>query len=189
MRLHLPIGLIAIMALALLTASPVAGGGDGTVTFLLTLRGTPAPTDSFSLAVNVVNDDNPRIISPGVLCGPGSDLYNDSHVPCTAHDYDVVVTIPVGTKLTYTYARYVNFLAPGAAQGAQILLEGSITVADAPQSVALVYDYSLGSVTGSPAALPNTSLEVPAGSGSGVVGLALLGGLAVLIWRRTRRAA
>jgi hypothetical protein len=185
MRLHLPIGVIAVVALALLTASPVAGGGDGTVTFRLTLRGTPAPTDSFSLAVTA---DNGRIISPGVRCGPGSDLYNDSHVSCTAHDYDFVVTIPVGTRLTYTYARYVNFLASGGAQGAQRLLEGSITVGEAPQSVTLVHDYSFGSVAGSSTTLPNTSLELPTGSGSGVVALAILGGLGVRIWRRTRRA-
>ena len=189
MRLHLPIRLIAIVAVMLLTASPIAAGGDGTVTFRLTLRGTPAPTDSFSLAVNVVNADNPRIISPGVRCGPGSDLSNDSHVPCTAQDDDFVVTIPVGTKLTYTYARYANFLAPGAAQGAQVLLEGGITVAEAPQLVTLVYDYSLGSVAGSPATLPNTSLELPPDNGFGVIGLAVIGGIGLLILRRTRRAA
>jgi len=186
LRPHLPLRFTAVLALTLLAATPVAAGGDGTVTFRLTLRGTPVPTDSFTLAVNA---DNGMAIDPGVLCGPGSDLYNDAHVACTARNYDCVVTAPVGTKLTYTYARYTDYLASGGASGAQILLEGSITVAATPHMVTLVYDYSLGSVAGTPVTLPNTSAATPDVPGLGLIAVALLGGLGLITWRRRAQTA
>jgi hypothetical protein len=180
MRPRTPILIIALFSLTLLAASPVAASGDGTVTFRLTIRGTPIPTDSFTLGVNA---DSGLIISPGVRCGPGTELYSGTHVPCASGDNDFVVEVPIGTQLTYTYARFADYLASGGASGAQILLEGTITVSANPQTVTMVYDYSLGG-------LPNTAMESPASAGWLLpAGIAIAGGgLLLLVRRRTTRS-
>jgi hypothetical protein len=174
MRQRTPISIISSLALTLLAASPVAAGDEGTVTFRLTIRGAPIATDSFTLAVNA---DTGTIISPGVRCGPGSELYNETHVACAPRDYDFSVELPVGTELTYTYARYVDYLASGGASGAQRLLQGSIAVASYPQTVTLVYDYSLG-------ALPDTSAEPSEDVTWVPIGVTLVGGSVLVIRRR-----
>ena len=153
------IGLFAAVMFAVGAATPVAAG-ESTVTFRLTIRGAPVPTDSFTLAVN---PNNELIVDPGVRCGPGSDLYNEANVPCEAQSFDFDVSMPAGTELRYSYARYVDFLAAGGFSVEQVLLEGSITVADHPQTVTLVYDYGLGTSTGGPPQLlPDTRSGMPA---------------------------
>ena len=185
MRLGSLIRAIAVVALTLSAVSPAMGADEGTVNFRLTIRGTPVPTDSFTLGVNA---DSGLIIGIGIRCGPGGERINMRHDLCAPGDYDAPIEVPVGTELSYAYARYVDW-ASGGASGAEVLLTGSITVAAYPQTVTLVYDYSLGTVSALPTALPDTRLAPPASSGWGLVGLALLGGAILAVKRQRARPA
>ncbi len=183
----------AVVAAALLVslAGVTRAGGEagGDITFRLTLRGDVVEGDGFTLGIMAT--DNPTIISPGFLCGPGV-LEPRAPLPCEPGSYEFVVegrdVLPVGTELTYVFAR----ITP---EGENIrIYSDAVTITEHDQNVSVVYDYDLGQETGRDAEarggtqLPDTATGLPAD----VVPLgiaALVGSVAVGVYvhNRSRR--
>lgn len=160
-RLGVPVVLAAVALFVSAVGATRAGseqGGD--ITFRLGLRGDVAEGDGFSLAVNASNGS---IISPGVRCGPGSELYTPEFTPCTEGNYDFVVEgrdgLPIGTELTYTWARIHG---PG---NDTVIYTDTVTITENDQLRTVVYDYGR-------AMLPDTA--VPARSEAYALGVAVL---------------
>ncbi len=141
----------SVMALVLASVTPALAGSHGDITFRLTILGSAVPSDTFSLGVN---SSDGRIISPGILCGPMEPNEGQPR-PCESRDYDFSASLPVGTELEYTFARYEHY--EGSVEGAEILHTGTVTVTTSPQLVTLVYDYSVST-------LPDTAFAHPGSS-------------------------
>ena len=119
------------------------------MTFRLTLRGNVVAGDAFSLAVTA---DNGVIISPGIRCGPGSELYTEEFTACAEGSYDFVVQgqgdLPIGTELTYTWARIQG-------EGTDTVIHtDTVTVTANTQVFTVVYDYG-------GTRLPDTAIASP----------------------------
>ena len=156
-------GLAAALILVASTATAVVAGSEpgADVTFRLILRGDVVAGDAFSLAVNA---DNGLIISPGILCGPGSELYTPEFRACAAGAYEFVAeagsSLPVGTELSYVWARI---------HGAGIdtvIHSDTVTVTESAQALTVVYEYAGGT-------LPDTA--TPAQSGPFALAVAAAG--------------
>lgn len=173
------LGVPVVLAAAVLFVSAVgvtrAGEPGGDVTFRLTLRGDVAEGDGFSLGVTA---DNGVIISPGIRCGPGSELYTPEFTPCAEGNYDFVVEgrdgMPVGTELTYGWARI-------PAEGNDtVIYTDTVTVTENDQLITVVYDYG-------GAMLPDTA--APAPSEGFAIGVAVLALSFLLLCSQTRKIA
>lgn len=150
--------LVLTMGVGSATLAGSEAGGD--VTFRLVLRGDVVAGDAFSLGVNA---DNGVIISPGIRCGPGSELYTAQFTACTQGTFDFVVdgrgALPVGTELTYTWARIHG------ESNDTVIYTDTVTITEIPQVLTVVYDYGGGT-------LPDTAMA--SSSGAFALGVALL---------------
>lgn len=176
-----PALLAAALVVSLAGVARAGGEAGGDITFRLVLRGDVIEGDAFFLGVGEVADD-PTIISPGIRCGPGSELYTSRFVACEPGTYDFVVkplsNLPIGAELEYGWARI-----HGDGQSTAIYT-GTVTVSQNAQVFTVVYDYGGGQP------LPDTGMRAPADwVPLGVVAIisSMLGG--VVASRRWRRAA
>jgi hypothetical protein len=140
----------------LLGAAGVVHAGDtpgGEITFRLVLRGDVIEGDNFSLGVNELTYPA-DIISPGIRCGPGSEVYNPQFVACEPGSFDFVIpsttSLPIGTNMEYGWAR--NYGAEANRQ-ADLLYTDTITVTENAQVFTVVYDYG---------GVPDTAMSRPA---------------------------
>lgn len=142
---HRVVGPVLLAAALLIGVPGAARAGEeagGDIIFRLTLRGDVVDGDGFSLGINAI--DNPTIISPGILCEPGSEQVSLS--PCQPGSYEFVLegrdVIPVGTQLEYTWARSPS----------EVIYTDTVTIMAHDQVLTVVYDYGGGS------ALPDTAV-------------------------------
>jgi hypothetical protein len=153
-------GALLISAVTTVNAGDEAGGD---ITFRLTLRGEVVDGDGFSLSVNAI--DNPGIISPGILCGPGSEAYNPQFVECRPGSFEFVLEgredRPVGTELEYIWARNHG---ESDSRVDTVIYTDRAAVTPNDQILTVVYDYG---GTG----LPDTAIRTSDGPMS--VGFAL----------------
>jgi hypothetical protein len=170
-------GAAVLVAVLLLSAGAAQAGGEagGDITFRLVLRGDVIDGDNFSLAVNDLGPTG-LIISPGVRCGPGSEVYNPGgFVPCQPGAYEFTVPgleeLPVGTELEYVWAR--NYGSEADRQ-ADVIYRDTVTITENAQVFTVVYEYPGG------AQLPNTAMPTPAG-GVPLGALAIIGGVLVAL--------
>jgi hypothetical protein len=147
---------------------------QGSVTFVLTIRGDIDPEDDFWFALDTVPPG--RIIEPTVwICGPPGPW---SPVPRCQADLAIVRETgqwPVGTVLRYGLGKGDIGAIPG--------LGGTVTVAAGAQTRSLTYDYDLG-------LMPDTASRASEASRSlaGSLGAVLVSGtLLAWILRRDRR--
>ena len=172
-RVLAALGAALVFVASAATVSVAGSEPGGNATFRLILRGDVVAGDAFSLAVNA---DNGLIISPGIRCGPGSELYTPAFRACAPGTYEFVVearsSLPVGTELSYVWARIHG-------EGIDtVIYTDAVTITKSAQTVSVVYDY--GGVT-----LPDTAM--PTQRGPLALGVALVGVSLLLAAGLTRR--
>lgn len=171
---------VALMVIGGTDAQATQGAG-GDIIFRLILHGDVTEGDAFTLSVNELTA-NPSIISPGTRCGPGSEVYNSTFVPCRSGvSIDFVLLgrneRPIGTRLEYVWTRY----RPQDDTSATIY-SATITVTENAQVFTVVYDYGGGQP------LPNTAMRTPGDNlPLGVVAIISSMALGGVVFRRLRR--